>query len=124
MGALWSSRNPALQFFLPLSKECIVFRTYRTYCTKHISYILYKAHIVHTVQSIYRTYCTKCACTRLKRIAYYNAQSIHTEWQRPLSGIHSIMMEKLAQAGGSGGCTSTPFHYSYHHVQSCSVRSS
>ncbi len=22
---------------------------------------------------------------------------VHTEWQRPLSGVHSIMMEKLAQ---------------------------
>jgi hypothetical protein len=24
---------------------------------------------------------------------------IPTEWQRPLSGVHSIMMEKFAQAG-------------------------
>ncbi len=35
-----------------------------------------------------------------------------------------IMMKKLAQAGGGWRCTPTPFHYSYHHVQSCSVRSS
>ena len=27
----------------------------------------------------------------------------HTEWQWPLSGVHSIMMEKLAQAGEGGG---------------------
>jgi hypothetical protein len=26
-----------------------------------------------------------------------------TEWQRPLSGVHSIMMEKLAQAGEGMG---------------------
>ncbi len=26
----------------------------------------------------------------------------HTEWQRPLSGVHSIMMEKSAQAGEGG----------------------
>jgi hypothetical protein len=33
----------------------------------------------------------------------------YTEWQRPLSGIHSIMMEKLAQAGEFGGCRPLPF---------------
>jgi hypothetical protein len=27
----------------------------------------------------------------------------HTEWQRPLSGVHSIVMEKLAQAGVGEG---------------------
>ncbi len=31
----------------------------------------------------------------------------YTECQRPLSGVHSIMMEKLAQAGEGGGCTPT-----------------
>jgi len=37
--------------------------------------------------------------------------------------MHSIMMEKFAQAGEGGGCTPTPFHYFYHHVvQSCSIR--
>jgi hypothetical protein len=34
---------------------------------------------------------------------------VHTEWRRPLSGVHSIMMEILAQVGDGGGCTSTPF---------------
>ncbi len=33
---------------------------------------------------------------------------VHTEWQRPLSGIHSIMMERLAQAG-EGGARPTLF---------------
>ncbi len=28
---------------------------------------------------------------------------VHTEWQRPLSGVHSIMMGKLAQPGEGGG---------------------
>ncbi len=28
-----------------------------------------------------------------------NFTTEYTEWQRPLSGVHSIMMEKLAQAG-------------------------
>jgi hypothetical protein len=45
----------------------------------------------------------------------------YTEWQRQLSGELSIMIEKLAQAGESGGSTPIPFHYIYHHVQSCGV---
>jgi hypothetical protein len=32
----------------------------------------------------------------------------HTEWQRPLSDVHSILIEKLAQAGEGGGCTPAP----------------
>ncbi len=49
---------------------------------------------------------------------------VHTEWQPTPSGVHSIVMEKLAQASEGGGCTYTSFHYSYHYVQSCSLRSS
>jgi hypothetical protein len=30
--------------------------------------------------------------------------------------------KKLARAGEGEGCTPTPFHYIYHHQQSCSVR--
>jgi hypothetical protein len=45
----------------------------------------------------------------------------YTEWQWPLSGVHSIMMEKLAQAYEAGGCTPSPCHYIYHQVQSCGV---
>ncbi len=51
-------------------------------------------------------------------------QSTYTEWQLPLSDVHSIMMEKLAQAGEGGGCTPIAFYYTYRHVQSCGVRSS
>jgi hypothetical protein len=40
------------------------------------------------------------------------------------SGVHSILMEKLAQAGEGGGCTPTPFQYINNHEQSCGVRSS
>jgi hypothetical protein len=29
----------------------------------------------------------------------------------PLSGVHPIMMEKLAHPGEGGGCTPTLFHY-------------
>jgi hypothetical protein len=46
---------------------------------------------------------------------------VHTAWHLPLSGVQSIMMEKLAQPGEGGGCTPFPFHCVYHHVQSCSV---
>ncbi len=49
---------------------------------------------------------------------------VHTEWQRPLSGVHFHMMEKLVQAGEGGGCMLTRFQYIYHHVHSCRVRSS
>jgi hypothetical protein len=35
--------------------------------------------------------------------------SEYTEWQRPLSGVHSIMMVKSAQPGEGGGCTPSPF---------------
>ena len=34
---------------------------------------------------------------------------------RVATGVHSIMRVKFAQAGVSGGCTPTPFHYIYHH---------
>ncbi len=36
-------------------------------------------------------------------------QKVHTEWQRPLSGLKSIMMEKLAQASEGGGARPPPF---------------
>ncbi len=114
---------------------------------------------------------------------YRSIRRVHTEWQRPLSGVHSITMEKLAQAGEGGGrvhalplslylllftkmcctlqlrgqidspyfhstlvctlrfystfhhdgkispgwwelrCAPTLFHFMYHHVQRCGVRS-
>jgi hypothetical protein len=49
-----------------------------------------------------------------------------TEWQRSLSGVHSIMREKLVRAGVGGEVQAhpLPFHHIYHHVQSCGVRSS
>jgi hypothetical protein len=34
---------------------------------------------------------------------------VYTEWQRPLSGVHSIMMEKLVQAGEGGDARPPPF---------------
>ncbi len=44
-------------------------------------------------------------------------QRIHTEWQRPLSGVHSVMMVKSAQPGEGGECTPSPCHSIYHHEQ-------
>jgi hypothetical protein len=40
----------------------------------------------------------------------YVPQSIHTEWQRPLSGVHFIMMAKSALTGEGRECTPLPFH--------------
>ncbi len=34
---------------------------------------------------------------------------VHTEWQLSLSGVHSIMMEKLAQPGEGKGVQATLF---------------
>jgi hypothetical protein len=34
---------------------------------------------------------------------------VHTEWQPPLFGIHSLMMEKLAQAGEGGSARPPPY---------------
>ncbi len=47
-----------------------------------------------------------------------------TESGDGLAYVHSIMMEKSTLPGDGGGCTPTPFHCIYHHIQSCSVRSS
>ncbi len=52
---------------------------------------------------------------------------VHTEWQWLISGVHSIRWKNkpwLVGVVGGGGCTPTPFHSIYHHVQSCSVISS
>jgi hypothetical protein len=34
---------------------------------------------------------------------------VHTEWQLPVSGVHSIMMEKLAQPGDGAGARPPPY---------------
>ncbi len=38
------------------------------------------------------------------------AHRVHAKWHRPLSDLHSIMMNKLAQAGEGEGCTPPPFN--------------
>ncbi len=48
---------------------------------------------------------------------------VHREWQLPIFGVHSIMMEKSAPAEGVVWAP-TPFNSSYEYVQSCSVRPS
>jgi hypothetical protein len=45
----------------------------------------------------------------------------------PLTGVHSILMEKSAQPGEGGGCTARPppvttVYSIYYHVQSCNER--
>ncbi len=55
-------------------------------------------------------------------ISIFSSVSVteYTEWQWPLSGVHSIMMQNSSQAGEGegGGCTPSPFHFIYHHKQS------
>ncbi len=48
---------------------------------------------------------------------------VHTEWQWPLSGVHSIMMVKSAQPGKGGWCPLT-LSTVYLSEQNCGVRSS
>jgi hypothetical protein len=49
----------------------------------------------------------------------------YTEWKRPLSSVHSILMEKSAQAGQGGGCTPTPLSpYLPLRTKFCSIRPS
>jgi hypothetical protein len=50
----------------------------------------------------------------------------HSEWQLPIFVVHSIMMEKSSPAGEGGGgrVHAHSILLYYHHIQSCSVRSS
>ncbi len=45
----------------------------------------------------------------MKAAVYDQDHTVHTEWQLPLSGVHSIMMEKLAQSSEGGGARPSPF---------------
>jgi hypothetical protein len=42
---------------------------------------------------------------RVATAAFWRTHRVHTEWQLPLSRVHSIMRVKLAQAGEGGGFT-------------------
>ncbi len=58
------------------------------------------------------------SCLRERRTEGGEGDGMHAPQsiqERLLTGIHSIMRVKLAQAGEGGGCTPTPFHYIYHH---------
>ena len=48
----------------------------------------------------------------------------YTEWQWPLSGVHSIMMVKSAHPGEGGGARPPPFSLSIPSQAKLSVRSS
>ncbi len=69
-----------------------------------------------------RTYCLFVA--EFQCFSPFLNHRVHIEWQWPDSGVHSNMLDKLAQPGGGGVHACTSFHYIYHHVQSCGVRSS
>ncbi len=56
----------------------------------------------------------------------YARTTEYTDWQWPLSGVQSIMIEKSAHSGEGGDARPPPFtpYLLYHHEQSCGVRSS
>ncbi len=65
---------------------------------------------------MYNFNCTVDANThKFSKNRFY--RRVHTEWQWLLSGVHSIILQKLAQACEGGGCMPSPFHYSSHHVK-------
>ncbi len=47
--------------------------------------------------------------TFLQKKGKWFPHRVHTEWKRLLSGVHSIMMKKLAQAGEDGCARPPPF---------------
>jgi hypothetical protein len=70
---------------------------------------------------VQRLACDLIIYSLIKAFAGRWGHRVHIDWQRPLSalsGVHSIMMEKLARAGEGGGCTPSPLRSIYHHVQS------
>jgi hypothetical protein len=51
-----------------------------------------------------------CTSSSSPLILHYSLHHrVHTERQQPISGVHSIMMEKLAQASEGGGARPSPF---------------
>jgi hypothetical protein len=53
---------------------------------------------------------TTCVHNTMRQcIGSYPVPTEYTEWQRPLIGIYSIMMEKVAQAGEGRGARPSPF---------------
>jgi hypothetical protein len=66
--------------------------------------------------------CTRRTCTPQRWLDRVFDHGVHTERQLLLCGVHSIMMEKLAQPDEGGSCTTILFQYIIHYVQSCGVR--
>jgi hypothetical protein len=48
-------------------------------------------------------------CKWLNAIGQTTEYTIHTEWQQPISGVHSIMGVKSVQPGEGGGARPPPF---------------
>jgi hypothetical protein len=67
---------------------------------------------------------TEYSAAPLSHINRFTAPRVHTEWQLPHFGVHSTMMENLAQPCEGGGARSPPFTISTITYKSCSVRSS
>ncbi len=76
------------------------------------------------ISILYRVLCLTAHCQYLKfkshcSLIHSHRHRVHTEWQWPLPGVHSIKMVKPAQPGEAGGCTPPPFTlHIYLHKQS------
>jgi hypothetical protein len=57
---------------------------------------------------VQRLACDLIIYSQIKAFAGRWGHRVHIEWQRPVSGVHSIMMEKLAQVGEVGGVHAHP----------------
>ncbi len=119
-------QNPLLcQWSLPLNYKYSIFVPLA--CIKKILLNSIKIDGKQLLQLIYSTggWCTLAIWkTKVIKAIQQNIFRFHllhrvlTEWQWPLSGVHSILMEKSAQPGEGGGArpSPTPFHYIYFYV--------
>ncbi len=54
--------------------------------------------------------------------AVADTHRVHTEWQIPIFGVHSIMMEKTAVAGEGGGARPPTIHLPSHRKLQCTLQ--
>ncbi len=80
------------------------------------------ARMTMMASGMYTPYISPTGVTHrlLKRDIQLHTQSTHRV-AMAISSVHSINMEKSAQPSEGGKRTPSPFHTSYHQVQSCSI---
>ncbi len=79
---------------------------YKSYPARNCPNVLHfcKPCFRHRLNRIRQTICDSLPCCVA---LYLQFSTLHTEWQLPLSGVYSIMMEKLAQTGEGAPTIST-----------------